>query len=62
AHGSPLNIIEAERRAGDPPELVAGAEKVREVLGWSPKYDDLSVIASSALAWEQKQLNDPWTN
>ncbi|MCG7870791.1 MAG: UDP-glucose 4-epimerase GalE [Candidatus Thiodiazotropha lotti] len=62
ANGSPLNIIEAERRAGDPPELVAGAEKVREVLGWSPKYDDLSVIASSALAWERKQLNDPWSN
>ncbi|MES9942536.1 MAG: UDP-glucose 4-epimerase GalE [Candidatus Thiodiazotropha sp. 6PLUC2] len=62
AHGSPLNIIEAERRAGDPPELVAGAKKVREVLGWSPKYDDLSVIASSALAWEQKQLETPWKN
>ncbi|MCG7899521.1 MAG: UDP-glucose 4-epimerase GalE [Candidatus Thiodiazotropha lotti] len=62
ANGSPLNIIEAERRAGDPPELVAGAEKVREVLGWSPKYDDLSVIASSALEWERKQLNDPWSN
>jgi UDP-glucose 4-epimerase len=62
AHGAPLNIIEAERRAGDPPELVAGAEKVREVLGWTPQYDDLSVIASSALAWEQKQLNDPWAN
>ncbi|MES9918050.1 MAG: UDP-glucose 4-epimerase GalE, partial [Candidatus Thiodiazotropha sp. 4PDIV1] len=62
AHGSPLNIIEAERRAGDPPELVAGAKKVREVLGWSPEYDDLSVIASSALAWEQKQLETPWKN
>lgn len=62
AHGSPLKIIEAERRAGDPPELVAGAEKVRQVLGWSPKYDDLSVIASSALAWEQQQLRSPWKN
>jgi UDP-glucose 4-epimerase len=62
AHGAPLNIIEAERRAGDPPALVAGAEKVREILGWSPKYDDLKVIASSALAWERKQLNSPWAN
>jgi UDP-glucose 4-epimerase len=62
AHGAPLNIIEAERRAGDPPALVAGAEKIRDILGWSPKYDDLAVIASSALAWELKQLNSPWAN
>ncbi|RLJ20590.1 UDP-glucose 4-epimerase GalE [bacterium endosymbiont of Escarpia laminata] len=55
-----LNIIEADRRAGDPPALIAGAEKVREVLGWSPAYDDLSVIASSALNWEKKLLKSPW--
>ncbi|MCU7906477.1 MAG: UDP-glucose 4-epimerase GalE [Candidatus Thiodiazotropha sp. (ex Epidulcina cf. delphinae)] len=61
ANGAPLNIIEAERRAGDPPELVAGADKVREVLGWTPRYDDLSIIAGSALAWENKQLASPWT-
>ncbi|MET0068749.1 MAG: UDP-glucose 4-epimerase GalE [Candidatus Thiodiazotropha sp.] len=62
ANGAPLNIIEAERRAGDPPELVAGAEKVREVLGWTPRYDDLSIIARSSLAWERKQLDTPWSN
>ncbi|MBL3588796.1 MAG: UDP-glucose 4-epimerase GalE [gamma proteobacterium endosymbiont of Lamellibrachia anaximandri] len=55
-----LDIIEADRRAGDPPALIAGAEKVREVLGWSPAYDDLSVIASSALNWEKKLLKSPW--
>ncbi|MCU7941057.1 MAG: UDP-glucose 4-epimerase GalE [Candidatus Thiodiazotropha sp. (ex Cardiolucina cf. quadrata)] len=62
ANGSPLNIIEAARRAGDPPELVAWAEKVREVLGWTPRYDDLATIASSSLAWERKQLDAPWSN
>ncbi|MES9946541.1 MAG: UDP-glucose 4-epimerase GalE [Candidatus Thiodiazotropha sp.] len=62
ANGAALNIIEAERRAGDPPELVAGADKVRDVLGWMPRYDDLSVIASSSLAWEKKQLDSPWSN
>ncbi len=55
-----LDIIEADRRAGDPPTLIAGAEKVREVLGWSPAYDDLSVIAGSALNWEKKLLKAPW--
>ncbi|MET0067783.1 MAG: UDP-glucose 4-epimerase GalE [Candidatus Thiodiazotropha sp.] len=62
ANGAPLKIIEAERRAGDPPELVAGAKKVREVLGWIPRYDNLATIASSSLAWERKQLESPWKN
>ncbi|MET0049756.1 MAG: UDP-glucose 4-epimerase GalE [Candidatus Thiodiazotropha sp.] len=62
ANGAPLKIIEAERRAGDPPELVAGAKKVREVLGWIPRYDNLDTIASSSLAWERKQLENPWKN
>ena len=61
ADGKPLNIIEAERRAGDPPSLVAGADKVREVLGWSPQYDDLAKIAESSLAWERQQLAAPWS-
>jgi len=53
-HGQPLNIIEAERRAGDPPALIAGAERIREVLGWQPRHDDLQVIVQSSLDWERK--------
>jgi UDP-glucose 4-epimerase len=53
-HGSPLNIIEQERRAGDPPALIAGADRVREVLGWTPRYDNLEEIARSSLNWERK--------
>lgn len=62
ANAAPLNIIETERRAGDPPELVAGARQVREVLGWQPKYDDLATIARSSLDWERSQLAAPWSN
>ena len=53
-HGAPLNIIEQGRRAGDPPALIAGAEKIRGVLGWTPRYDDLEEIARSSLNWERK--------
>jgi UDP-glucose 4-epimerase len=53
-HGAPLNVIETERRAGDPPALIAGAQRVREVLGWQPRYDDLEVIVRSSLDWERK--------
>jgi UDP-glucose 4-epimerase len=60
--GKPLNIREEPRRLGDPACLVARAERVRSELGWQPRYDDLSAIVSSSLAWERKLLQDPWKN
>ncbi len=53
-HGRPLRIREAPRRPGDPPALVAAADRVREVLGWRPQYDDLAFIARTSLEWERK--------
>jgi len=53
AAGKRLDVRDAPRRAGDPPSLVAGAEKIREALGWQPKHNDLDKIVSSALAWEK---------
>jgi UDP-glucose 4-epimerase len=61
AHGTPLPVIEAERRAGDPPELIAVAERIRETLGWLPAYDDLDLIVRSALAWENRLIDHPAT-
>ena len=40
------------RRPGDPASLVAGADRIREVLGWRPAHDDLAEIVGHALAWE----------
>ena len=54
ANGAPLNILEEPRRAGDPPELIAVAERVREVLGWEPEFDNLDTIVQTSLAWERK--------
>ena len=53
-NGAPLPVVEKPRRAGDPPSLVADARRIREVLGWSPRRDDLELIARSSLAWERK--------
>jgi UDP-glucose 4-epimerase len=53
-HGKPLTIQEMPRRAGDPPTLVAKADRVRNTLGWQPRYDDLTVIVETSLAWEKK--------
>ena len=54
ANGKPLSIVEEPRRAGDPPELIAVANRVREVLGWSPQFDNLDTIVKTSLAWERK--------
>ncbi len=58
----PLVIEESERRAGDPPTLVAEADRIREVLGWEPKFDDLEAIVTSSLNWERKLAEDDWAS
>ncbi len=54
ASGSPLKIREEARRAGDPPELIAVADRIRKILGWTPKYNDLDTIVRTSLEWERK--------
>ena len=58
--GRPLRIREEPRRPGDPPVLVAHAERVRRELGWQPRLDDLDAIVGSSLAFERKLLAEPW--
>jgi UDP-glucose 4-epimerase len=52
--GAPLPVRYAPRREGDPAAILAGAKRLREVLGWTPQYDKLDVIVETALAWERK--------
>lgn len=58
--GKRLNVHEHPRRAGDPPALVARAERIRAELGWRPRHDDLDAIVRTSLAWEKRLLSDPW--
>ena len=58
--GKPLVIREEPRRAGDPPTLVAKADRIRQVLGWKPALDDLDGIVRSSLHWEEKLAREPW--
>jgi len=59
--GHSIKQEEGARRPGDPPELVAEATRIRETLGWTPRYADLEKIVSTALRWEQKLARNPWT-
>jgi UDP-glucose 4-epimerase len=58
--GERLKVIEEPRRAGDPPALVARADRIRQQLGWQPRLDDLDTIVRTALAWEKRLLREPW--
>jgi len=58
--GIKLDVREEPRRAGDPPTLVARADKVREVLRWTPRLDDIDTIVRSSLEWERRLQREPW--
>jgi UDP-glucose 4-epimerase len=53
AAGCELQTILTPRRAGDPPALIAKADRIKQILDWHPSHDDLDKIVRSALAWER---------
>ncbi|HJS92541.1 MAG TPA: UDP-glucose 4-epimerase GalE [Steroidobacteraceae bacterium] len=58
--GTRLKVVEEPRRAGDPPALVARADRIRRELNWRPKLDDLDTIVRTSLEWERRLLKEPW--
>jgi UDP-glucose 4-epimerase len=42
------------RRAGDPDALIADNRLIKSTLPWQPRFDDLDVIVTHALAWERE--------
>jgi UDP-glucose 4-epimerase len=51
--GHPIPVVEAPRRPGDPPQLVAASERIRAELGWQPAKPQLERIIADAWAWHQ---------
>ena len=49
--GHPIPTVEAPRRPGDPPALVASPAAIMRELGWRPKYTEIEPIVASAWAW-----------
>lgn len=58
--GREIPKVEVERRAGDPPSLVARVEKIHATLDWTPRFDDLEKICASSLAWERELAAGRW--
>ena len=55
--GVNFKVINSERRDGDPANLVADSSKIRKLLGWVPKYDNIDYILKSAWEWEKTLKN-----
>lgn len=53
--GKKAPVVEAGRRPGDPPSLVAKAELAKKVLSFSPDYTDMREIIKTAWRWEQER-------
>lgn len=51
--GLKVPVKHGPRRAGDPPALVAKADKIRAELGWAPKFDTLRAIVETAWRWHK---------
>ncbi|MNP59043.1 UDP-glucose 4-epimerase [compost metagenome] len=55
--GRQIRTLDAPRRPGDPPRLVADAGRAMHVLGWRPEFATLEPIVRHAWQWE---LQYPW--
>jgi UDP-glucose 4-epimerase len=52
--GTDFKVELADRRPGDPAQIVAASERIRSTLKWQPHFDDLDTIVTHALAWDRK--------
>jgi UDP-glucose 4-epimerase len=59
ANGRPLPVEVAPRRAGDPPQVISRCDRIKQVLRWAPRHDDLDQIVASSLRWERRLRDNP---
>jgi len=51
--GHEIPAVEAERRPGDPEQLVASSARIRSELGWKPVYEDPELMIRTAWNWHR---------
>jgi UDP-glucose 4-epimerase len=56
--GRSFAVQYAPRRPGDIMTMVADTSRIRSLLDWKPRYEDLETIAAHALAWEDKLFRE----
>ena len=52
--GRTFNVVETQRREGDPAILIGSSQKAKKLLGWNPQYIDIDKIVETAWNWHKK--------
>ena len=52
--GVDFRVVMSPRRAGDPAQLISDNTKIKQVMQWRSKHDDIALICKTALDWEKK--------
>ena len=55
--GCEIKTVEGDRRAGDPPELVANPDSAEKVIGWRARHTDIRDTIATAWAWHKANPN-----
>lgn len=55
--GVDFPVVYGDRRAGDPPRLVAVSDKIRKDLGWAPQHENMRTIIETAALWHKGHPN-----
>jgi UDP-glucose 4-epimerase len=55
--GAEIETVEADRRPGDPPMLVAAGEKIRSELGWAPLKPEITTMVADAWDFAKSHPN-----
>lgn len=55
--GTDFPVAMAPRRPGDPAQLMASNDLIREVLGWSPRFVEIEEMVRSAWDWSRRHPN-----
>ncbi len=51
-----FKVIETARREGDPPVLISGMQKAKDILGWTPRYSQVDEIIKTAFRWHSRRI------
>jgi len=55
--GKTIKIVQASRRPGDPPILIAQSDKAKKDLSWRPRFNDLKEIIDTAWRWHKQRFS-----
>ncbi len=55
-----INFEIGPRRDGDSECIISNPDKFIETMSWVPKFNDLKYILKTAIAWEEKLIDNNW--